>query len=188
MKMPVLMILGFATFAAGAHAQEQEAQEEHTSIAISSSPAHAMIHLDSSTMDFDPHELQEGESRSIVDDSGRAILITKHADGLEFQVDGKTIKMPLLEGAGIGYATDYQAMGVAAAQPVDVRVVSDQTAEVSHGMDGITILSGKPLDQATQESIRSVLLSAGHSGEVRFVDRGHAVKMVRMKVDSPAGQ
>jgi hypothetical protein len=56
------------------------------------------LELDSDQLGFDLHDMQEGESRSIVDQSGRNILITRKAEGFTFDVDGKFIKMPLLEG------------------------------------------------------------------------------------------
>lgn len=183
MKTPVLFSLSLITFAAGAYAEESAVEEEHRSIAIAATPGHAMVRFDAEAMDFDPHQLQVGESRAIVDDSGRTILVTRQVDGIEFQVDGRTIKMPLLDGA----PAEYTSIG-AVAHPLDVTVISDGAAEVADGMGAITILSGKPLDQATRDSIRSVLLSAGHDGEVRFIDRGHAVKMVHMNADTPAVQ
>ena len=42
--------------------------------------------------------MQEGENQAIVDEQGRTILITREADGFRFDVDGKSIKMPLLNG------------------------------------------------------------------------------------------
>lgn len=44
------------------------------------------------------HEMQEGENQAIVDEQGRTILITREADGFRFDVDGKSIKMPLIDG------------------------------------------------------------------------------------------
>lgn len=44
------------------------------------------------------HDMQEGENQAIVDEQGRTILITREADGFRFEVDGKSIKMPLLDG------------------------------------------------------------------------------------------
>jgi H2-forming N5,N10-methylenetetrahydromethanopterin dehydrogenase-like enzyme len=38
-------------------------------------------------------------------------------------------------------------------------------------MNGTMIMTGKPVDEATQQAIRSLLESAGHDGEVRFMDR-----------------
>jgi len=32
-------------------------------------------------------------------------------------------------------------------------------------------MTGKPVDEATQQAIKSLLESAGHEGEVRFMDR-----------------
>ena len=47
-------------------------------------------------------------------------------------------------------------------------------------MEGVTIISGVPLDDSVRESIRSVLISAGIGDEVRFIDHGDEDKSVRV--------
>jgi hypothetical protein len=47
-------------------------------------------------------------------------------------------------------------------------------------MEGVTIISGVPLDDSVRESIRSVLISAGIGDEVRFIDHDNADKSVRV--------
>ena len=49
------------------------------------------LNLDSESMGFNLHDMQEGEIQSIIDESGRSILITREADGFKFDVDGKTM-------------------------------------------------------------------------------------------------
>ncbi len=58
------------------------------------------IHMqfDSDDMDFDLHDMQEGENQAFVDELGRTILVTRSADGYTFDVEGQTIKMPLIGG------------------------------------------------------------------------------------------
>ena len=122
------------------------------------------IELDSDDMDFNLHDMQEGENRSIVDKDGRAILVTRNADGYSFDVDGKTIDMPLMADGHHGKV----------GKPVH--------------MDGTMIMTGKPVDEATQQAIRSLLESAGHGSEVRFVDREgihekHQVHVIEKRVE-----
>ena len=49
-------------------------------------------------------------------------------------------------------------------------MVSSMATPVAGSMDGVTIFSGKAIDDATQQAIRSMLQSAGHDGDIRFVD------------------
>ncbi len=58
------------------------------------------IALDGDDLGVNLHAMQEGENQAIVDEQGRTILITREADGFRFDVDGKTIKMPMLQGDG----------------------------------------------------------------------------------------
>ena len=55
------------------------------------------MQFDSDDVGFDLHEMQEGENQAFVDELGRTILVTRTADGYTFDVEGKTIKMPLIE-------------------------------------------------------------------------------------------
>ena len=52
--------------------------------------------IDSDDLGFNLHDMQEGENQAIVDEQGRTILVTREADGFTFDVDGKSIKMPLI--------------------------------------------------------------------------------------------
>lgn len=138
------------------------------------------LRLDSSIMDFDLGELQIGETRSVVDDSGRTILITRQEDGYEFDVDGRKINLPESHGTHAHWTgketTEVEIMGDAAHGIV--------TADAR---DGIFIVSGETLDQSTKDSIRAVLQSAGHDAEVRFFDGGghgdtRQVKVIKKRV------
>ena len=134
------------------------------------------IELDSDDMGFNLHDMQEGENRSIVDKDGRTILVTRNADGFSFNVDGKTIDMPLIASGHHGVVIADAEHG----ENVDVRVMKHagvgtpahygKVAMPVH-MDGTMIMTGKPVDEATQQAIKSLLESAGHEGEVRFMDR-----------------
>ena len=151
------------------------------------------IELDSDDMDFNLHDMQEGENRSIVDKDGRAILVTRNADGYSFDVDGKTIDMPLMVSGHHGVVIADADHG----KNVDVRVMKyagvgtpahHRNVATSVHMDGTVIMTGKPVDEATQQAIRSLLESTGHGSEVRFIDRegiheAHQVHVIEKRVE-----
>ena len=89
------------------------------------------IALDGDDLGVNLHEMQEGENQAIVDDQGRTILITREADGFRFDVDGKSIKMPMIGG-------DHGSMMMIHAdhaENVDVHVVKE-VVEVEGDHDG----------------------------------------------------
>jgi hypothetical protein len=136
---------------------------------ISDDASHDVVRmeLDSDDMGFNLHDMQEGENRSIVDKDGRTILVTRNADGYSFDVDGKTIDMPLVADGHHGVVIADAEHG----ENVDVRVMKHGKVTAPVHKDGTMIMTGKPVDEATQQAIRSLLESAGHEGEVRFMDR-----------------
>ncbi len=178
----VLASLGLASVALAG-------EEMKTKMAIalidSDSNGELRLELDSDDLGFNLHDMQEGENRSIVDKSGRTILVTREADGYKFEVEGKTIKMPLFDGehCGATWVGDGDMTGV------DVRVMHDTSMASAHSMEGVMIVSEKPIDEATQQAIRSMLQSAGHGSEVRFIDTDgphggpHMIKVIEKKVE-----
>lgn len=125
------------------------------------------LSLDSETMGFALHDMQVGEIQSVVDETGRSILITREADGIKFEVDGTTINMPL-------FSTEHESMWIDDGnfRDIDVQIHRIGGFFGHESSDGIVIISGKTIDDATQESIRSLLLSSGHDGGVEFIDGG----------------
>ena len=88
------------TAAIGLAAIASAGEEKHAKIAIAVDHGDGPVHvnLDSAQLGFNLHDMQEGENQAIVDEQGRTILITREADGFRFDVDDKSIKMPLLNG------------------------------------------------------------------------------------------
>jgi len=153
---------------------------------ISDDSDHEAVHieLDSDEIGFNLHDMQEGENRSIVDKDGRTILVTRNADGYSFDVDGKTIDMPLMVSGRHGVVIADAEHG----ENVDVRVMRHSNVATPVHMDGTMIMTGKPVDEATQQAIRSLLESAGHGNDVRFVDREgiheeHQVHVIKKQVE-----
>ena len=147
------------------------------------------IELDSDDIGFNLEELQEGESRSIVDKSGQSILVTRKADGFTFDVDGKTIDMPMLGG-------DHDSMvwvGEDGGADVDLHIMKNATFFGEDHMGSTMIMSAKPIDEATQQIIKSALESSGHDSDVNFVTHGthhaaghdgaHQVKVIRKIIE-----
>ena len=144
--------------------------------------------IDSNDLDFDLADMQEGESRSIIDEAGRSILITRQGDGYTFNIDGETIELPGLMGdqhhgmVWVGEGDDSD---------VDVHVLRDSNFTMMHEENETMILSPKPIDEATQQAIRSLLESGGYGGDVNFVDRSDAhggnvmIKKVQRISESP---
>ena len=128
------------------------------------------IVLDSEELGFDLHSMQEGENHSIIDESGRSILITREADGFSFNIDGEVVEMPVLFGEYHGM--DWTADG----DDIDVNVHVMHRAQIAsmggmHDFDDTMIISRKPIDEATQGQIKSLLKSAGYESDINFVDR-----------------
>lgn len=127
------------------------------------------IAFSSDDLDFDPMALQVGESRSIVTDDGRSVLLTRTDGGLSLNIDGRDIELPGFGDIGMS-EDDIAALEIEHEHAVhDVSV--DGAVFISDGdTAGITIVSDDAIDAATRESIRGVLQSAGYDSEVRFID------------------
>lgn len=147
------------------------------------------IELHSDDIGFNLEELQEGESRSIVDKSGQSIVVTRKADGFTFDVDGETIDMPMFEG-------DHDSMvwiDEDGKTDVDVHVMRKAKFIGEDHLGSTMIMSAEPIDEATQQVIKSALESAGHDSEVHFMthdahhseghDGKHRVKMHRKVIE-----
>ncbi len=120
----------------------------------------AIVVLDSDELGFDPYEMQVGENRSFVDKSGRAVLVTRSEDGLTIEADGKTIDVTAFGGA---HDQAVRVHGNADMHDIDVKVLHDTMIVDVAASDAVMIFSGKEIDDATQQLIRSALESAGHS-------------------------
>jgi hypothetical protein len=150
-----------------------------------------VLELSSDELGFKLQDLQIGESRAVVDDAGRNILITRTSDGYDFDVDGQSISMPALEGDGsLMQVADFSAGNV------DVEIMGDGVHFLDSASSGITIIASSPIDDATQAGIRSLLQSAGRTETVTFVDASvapavhdatksvHKIKVVKAEVNT----
>jgi hypothetical protein len=143
--------------------------------------------INSEELGFNLHDMQEGENRSIIDESGRSILVTRTVDGFTFNIDGEIVEMPALFGGRHGMLWSEDG------EEVDVNVhVMHRTQVVGrHDMDGTMIISAKPIDDATQQQIKLLLESAGYESDVNFIDREAAhdgqviIKRIEKTVENP---
>lgn len=148
------------------------------------------VDLDSETLGFELRDLQEGENRSVVDKNGQNVLITRESEGFRFDVDGKTIRMPLFEVEHHGGPGGFvHAPGINKEVHI-VRAHGGPMPPMMGGPKGIVIMSGDPIDDATQQAIKSLLESAGHDSDVHFVERlmpphapGNGFKVIEKRVE-----
>ena len=160
----IATLLATLLFAAAAYAGEKDHHKMEIKIIADDGDGETHLTLDSDDLGFNLHDMQVGENRSIVDKEGRSILVTRGEDSFSFDVDGKTIDMPLIEGHEGGNV--WVSKGDHTTD-VDVRVMrmGDHNGKGPHRMmddQGVVIFSGKEIDEATQQLIRTALESAGH--------------------------
>jgi hypothetical protein len=189
MKLLKIAVFGVSLLLAGAvSAGEEHQMKIRVVVADNDGGDEVHLNLDSADLGFNLHDMQEGETRSIVDESGRPILITRGAKGFKFDVDGKTIEMPLFDSEeGDLWVSDG---GV---ENVEVHVLRDAEFVSGDDFDGVTILSSQPIDEVTRDGIKSLLSSSGHSGEVNFIDTSdgphgphgmHGIRVIKKEVVS----
>jgi len=143
------------------------------------------FHWSSDDSDFDMQGMQLGETHSIVDESGRSVLITREAEGFKFDVDGETVVVPDFD-----FDAPHMAFvgGTDFSTGVDVEILGGYSMMSNHDSSGVTIISGEALDASIQESIKAVLQSAGRDDEVIFIDGngaadGKHVRIVKKVVE-----
>lgn len=177
------VLIAVGLFATAAYSGEQLHHNVEVVVVGTDDGGETRLELNSEDLGFDLHDMQVGENQSIVDKEGRAVLITRTEEGYSFEVDGKTIEMPAfddMDGAKVWFSDDDHTANI------DVRVMHDGMSAKSMGMEGVMIFSGKEIDAATQQVIRTALESAGHS-DVSFAggDEGgpHQVHVIKKVVE-----
>ena len=182
-NLKIMFLLAAFVFASAALAGEGHQTKIRVAIAEGDSSDEIQLNLNGEEMGFDLEEMQVGETRSVVDETGRTILVTREANGFKFDIDGKAIQLPL-------FGAEHGAMWVNddSGENVEVHVMRDAKFVSGDSFDGVTILSGQPIDDETRESIKSLLISSGHSGDVEFIDPSgsphglHEVRVIKQEV------
>ena len=169
----IVLCMGLATIAGA----EEDAKINMTiSVTDDMGDGDVQLDFDSNDLGFDLHEMQEGENRSFMDKSGKSILVTRTANGFQFDVDGKTIDLPFFNSEHRG----AMWVGDANLEGMDVRVRHSgsmpgmRSVSAIEPMQGVMIVSEKSIDDATQQAIQSLLETAGYGNEVRFLGADHA--------------
>lgn len=170
MKYRILMIASaLAAVALSANAGDKHDMQISIATIDDATQEEVRVDLDSKTLGFDLHAMQVGENRAVVDKNGQNVLITRVADGFTFDVDGKTIDMPLHHG---GPGARHKAFAHGPGGEKEIHIMRAHGGPMPPGgPDGVVIMSGKPIDEATQQSIKALLESAGHDSEVHFIER-----------------
>ncbi len=168
MTRGLILAAGLLAMAASAMADDDIKTQFDVKIVALDGDDPVNIAFSSDTMDFNPMDLQIGENRAFTDDQGRNILVSRDESGFKLDIDGKTIELPAFDGALGAADIDFD---------IDVETDKRVVVERIGGNDGITILSGETIDDATRQSIESILRSAGYDDAVNFVDDTTAKKM-----------
>lgn len=181
--LKILVLAAPLVFSAVAMAQVEEEHEMKIIVAGAMGDEATTIHwVGDGTSGVNMHDMQIGETQSIVDESGRTVLITRQEEGFKFEVDGKTIMLPEIGEHG-QYASFVGHPDMTT--NFDVEVITDDFT--THDDNTVTIISSEPLDATTQESIKAVLQSAGRDDTVTFIDGGSTqakqVRVIRKNIE-----
>jgi hypothetical protein len=176
LKLAALAVL--MTFGAAVAQEVEKKMEIKVIVGGDGSDQASAVQFSSDSMDFDMQDLQVGETRAIASESGETVTITRVEEGFSFDLDGNTVMMPPMGELGSTMAlVDAGAMHRA----IDVDVDSAVHVMAAHHPQGVTIVSGEPLDQSVKDSIRSVLISAGNNEDVTFIDDSQDGQRVMLK-------
>jgi len=146
------------------------AGEEHrTEIKIAvdgDNTGHKVFRFDSQNSDIDLHDMAVGETQVITDSDGRDVTVLRTENGLEFDVEGEKIEIAGMHG-------DHDFTMLHEAHDVEDVVIEKhkkvRMIKTSNG-DGVTIISGDEIDDATRAELEKVLKEAGKDGDVVFID------------------
>ncbi len=91
----ITTLLATVLIATAAYAGDKDRHKMEIRVVADGSDGEVHLTLDSDDLGFNLHDMQVGENRSIVDKDGRSILITRGEESYSFDIDGKTVDMPL---------------------------------------------------------------------------------------------
>ena len=196
MKVKAILVCVF-TFMLAAAAFAGEQHRMHVEVVVDDDASGAQVfRFDSADAGFNLHDMQVGESRTITGESGETALVVRTEDGFEFDINGKRIKLDNM-GDGVdftmGHGEHHAEMLINAGEDVHIaRKVKVMKIDGASTGNNVTIITNDSLDDATQQQIRDVLSSSGHTGEVTFIDTNSAhgdhaamgrVHVIRQEVD-----
>ncbi len=199
MKLIKLAILA-ALMAFGAVQADETEKRVELKVMVTGDGEHDGTEVHWISDDLDLNDLAVGEARTVTGESGREVTVTRSEDGMEFNIEGKIVTVPDMGTHGTQLAfvgedgghhdvdVDVKVMKMDGFhEDIDVQMAGDGVHMMqAHHPEGVTIISGKPLDESTKDSIRSVLISAGNGEEVTFIDgssKGRQVKVIKKRVE-----
>lgn len=181
-----------ALFATSAFSGEKNHHKMKVEVITDDGTEPTYLVLDSDDLGFNLQDMQVGENQSIVDKEGRPVLISRNEKGFVFDIDGKQVEVPAFDGPHDGNHV-VKKLAFAPDVDVDVQVIGDDLERhvvvARHAMmqeEGVMIMSGKEIDDATQQIIRDALQATGHEN-VTFADgfagESHQVKVIKKVVE-----
>lgn len=129
------------------------------------------IEINSTEQNLDLDELQLGESRAVTTTDGRPVTVTRTEDAFDFNVDGRTVSMPISHHEEASPA-HHSASGKKVHK--EVHVMREVDIDHAGSPDTVMIVSGQTLDDATRASIVSALSAAGLNN-VEFIESGDSL-------------
>jgi hypothetical protein len=199
MKTVTIITLAALLTVGAVQAQDVERKIElKVAVAGDDDGAPSVVHWVSDDADLD--SLAVGETRVLPGESGNDVTVTRTASGMQFEIEGETIIVPDMDMDGHGSRMAF-VDAAAGSGDIDVQVFKTDSGHENvniqvmgdgphmiqaHHPDGVTIISGTPLDDSVKESIRSVLISAGNNEEVIFIDGsddGRQVRVIKKRVE-----
>ena len=173
MKLVAAAMFSLLSIAIIASAGEIEKQQMKIVVSNDKGDTPVMVKLDSDNMGFSLSNLADGETRSVVDENGQTVLVTRNGDNFELDVSGQKIALPGEPHMSDMHEVEHKKhvfIKEGGGSNVDVRVIKLGGKTAVGNPDDITIISGKALGQSVKDGISSVLTSAGHAGQIVFID------------------
>lgn len=142
------------------------------------------LNLDSEKMGFKLSDIKNGETRTYTDEKGQVVTMTGTESGTKIQVAGTDIDVVLppphkehhggmhekkvwIEKDGDGMHREMETMDMDMGSDREVRVMRMGGPGADHGL---MLISPRPLDDATKQSIRDALIAAGITDKLEIMD------------------
>lgn len=187
MRMLKLAVMALPLLCAAAFAAQEAEHKIKVIVADDDNSEPTTFEWTSDGADERLDNMQVGETRTVTDDSGQTVTVTREEDGYNFDVNGRSVKMPEFgeHGAHVMVMSDE---GGSFDYDMEVGGEHHVVMKRMHAPEGVTIISDEPLDASVQESIRSVLQSAGRDDEITFIDgsahgEDKEVRVIKKKIE-----
>jgi hypothetical protein len=146
------------------------AGEEHRTeikIAVEGDDAnHRVFRFNSEDSDIDLQNMAVGESQVITDSDGNEVTVSRTENGLEFDIEGEKVEIADMHGKHdlTMIHKSHHDEDIVIEKHKQVRMIKTSDS------NGVTIISGDEIDEATRAALEKVLKDAGKDGDVMFID------------------